>query len=211
MDGLRDGLASLGLPERVLVLLQRGEEGGRAGEEPLLQGLQHELGGQLLGVVLEPASTAVRRTARGPRGSPFSSSVYGTSSGSSIRLGNRGEPSHLGGNSDFMRRHHDRIQLLAVGRRCCGRTAGCRAVRAGPRSSPGSRCAAWPSGRACARSAGPGAGAPRCGASRWRTCPARTGRSCGPRPRSAGRTCGGRSARPGRAGSPGTAAAVALA
>ena len=34
----------------------------------------------------------------------FSSSVYGTSSGSSVRLGNRGEPSHRGGSSDFIRR-----------------------------------------------------------------------------------------------------------
>ena len=33
-----------------------------------------------------------------------SSSVYGTSIGSSTRFGNRGEPSHLGGSSDFMRR-----------------------------------------------------------------------------------------------------------
>ena len=34
----------------------------------------------------------------------FSSSVYGTSSGSSVRFGNRGEPSHRGGNTDFIRR-----------------------------------------------------------------------------------------------------------
>src|SRR3954469_6669911 len=32
----------------------------------------------------------------------FSSSVYGTSSGSRLLLGNRGEPSHRGGNSDFI-------------------------------------------------------------------------------------------------------------
>src|SRR6516164_6249132 len=34
----------------------------------------------------------------------FSSSVYGTSSGSKVRFGNRGEPSHRGGSSDFIRR-----------------------------------------------------------------------------------------------------------
>ena len=36
------------------MLFQRGGEGGRAGEEPLLQRLEHELGGELLGVVLAP-------------------------------------------------------------------------------------------------------------------------------------------------------------
>ena len=43
-----------GRVQRLLVLLQRGEEGGGAGEEPLLQRLQHELGGEPLGVVLRP-------------------------------------------------------------------------------------------------------------------------------------------------------------
>ena len=51
---LADGLATLGLPERFLVLIERGEEGSRAGEEPLLQRLENELGRQLLGVVLGP-------------------------------------------------------------------------------------------------------------------------------------------------------------
>ena len=51
---LADGLAPLGLPQRFLVLIERGEEGSRAGEEPLLERLEDELGRQLLGVVLGP-------------------------------------------------------------------------------------------------------------------------------------------------------------
>ncbi len=120
-DGrLADSLASLGLPQRFLVLIERGEERSRAGEEPLLERLEHEVGRHLLGVVLGPLRPAVRRTASARRGSPVSSSVYGTSSGSSTRFGNRGEPSHFGGSSDFMRRTMTALSCLRSGWRAAG-------------------------------------------------------------------------------------------
>ena len=50
--GPGDALPLPGVSERGLVLLQRAEEGGGAGEEPLLQGHQHEVGGEPLGVIL---------------------------------------------------------------------------------------------------------------------------------------------------------------
>lgn len=40
--------------QRLLMLLQRREEGRRAGEEPLLQRLQDELGGEPLGIIFRP-------------------------------------------------------------------------------------------------------------------------------------------------------------
>ena len=49
--GLGDALPLPGVAERVLMLLQRAEERGGAGEEPFLEGHQHEVGGELLGVV----------------------------------------------------------------------------------------------------------------------------------------------------------------
>ena len=46
--------------------------------------------------------------------------MYGTSSGSSIRFGNRGEPSHLGGSSDFSRRTITASSCLRSGVRAAG-------------------------------------------------------------------------------------------
>ena len=61
--GLETPFRFLALRSERLVLLQRAEEGGGAGEEPLLEGHQHEVGGELLGVVLGSSPAAVRRTA----------------------------------------------------------------------------------------------------------------------------------------------------
>jgi hypothetical protein len=62
---------SSGRPERLLVSFQRGEEGGGAGEEPLLQRLQHELGGEPLGVVFGPLGSELRVLASVRRGFPL--------------------------------------------------------------------------------------------------------------------------------------------
>ena len=72
--GLDVAVRRLAVCRRLLVPLQRGGKGGGAGEEPLLQGHQHEFGGELLGMVVgDVLVPQLRCTASGRRGSAFSS------------------------------------------------------------------------------------------------------------------------------------------
>ena len=120
-EGRSAPLESPGRVQRLLVLFQRGGEGGGAGEQPLLQRLQHELGGELLGVVLAPGLAQFGVLAEG-----------GVDGLLLLRVGDfqrLQHPLREPGRAVPLRRqlglepaHHDRIKLLAVGLGATGET-----------------------------------------------------------------------------------------
>ncbi len=101
------------------MLIERGEERSRAGEEPLLQRLEHELGGQLLGVVLGPLDPQFGVLLECSVDRPFLVGVR--------NLDGLQHPLRKPWRAVPLRRQfrlhapdHDRIELLAVGGRAAG-------------------------------------------------------------------------------------------
>ena len=118
------------------MLFQRAEEGGGAGEEPLLEGHQHEVGGELLGVLL--AVLACRSSVYSPEGG-VDALLFGRVidfEGLQHPLGEPVVAVVVLGQFRLEAPDHHRlfltVELLGVGVPCHGRTAGCPAVRAGP-------------------------------------------------------------------------------